>query len=135
MVSQYFSSTNDIDLYFGNAEGVDFLKGLDITIIGTPYHAEFIYKLFAYTMGTDFNKDSKPTPNLLVTHNGYRFHFTTYKDEELRKIQFWMIESDLEQAVGRARLLRYNCTVYLFSNFPLRQAVMKKFEYDKEITE
>jgi len=63
-----------------------------------------------------------------VIHNGYLFHFTTYGEEHevLRKILFWMIESDLEQAVGRARLLRYDCTVYLFSNFPLRQAVMKE---------
>jgi hypothetical protein len=37
-----------------------------------------------------------------------------------------MIESELEQAVGRARLLRENCTVDLYSNFPLRQAVMKE---------
>ena len=38
-----------------------------------------------------------------------------------------MIESELEQAVGRARLLRNGNTVNLFSNFPLRQAVMKKY--------
>ena len=43
-----------------------------------------------------------------------------------------MIESELEQAVGRARLLRKECTVNLFSNFPLRQAIMKKSEYDNE---
>jgi hypothetical protein len=42
-----------------------------------------------------------------------------------------MIESDLEQAVGRARLLRYDCTVNLFSNFPLRQAVMRESDYDQ----
>jgi len=31
----------------------------------------------------------------------------------------------LEQAVGRARLLREDCIVIVISNFPLRQAVMK----------
>ena len=33
-----------------------------------------------------------------------------------------MTESELEQAVGRARLLWHDCTVYLFSNFPVQQA-------------
>jgi len=132
--SKYFTSINDVDLYFGNAEGVDFLKGLDINVIGTPYQAEFIYKLFAYTIGIDFDDDAKPVKNLPVTHNGYRFTFTTYENEELRKLQFWMIESDLEQAVGRARLLRFDCIVYLFSNFPLRQSVMTRFEYSNKST-
>jgi hypothetical protein len=122
------------ELYFGNNEGVDYLKGENINVIGTPHCTEFIYKLFAYTIGLNFDKDAKPIPNLPVTHNGYRFHFTTYEDDELRKIQFWMIESELEQAVGRARLLRYDCTVNLFSNFPLSQAVMKKFDYEKNAT-
>lgn len=40
----------------------------------------------------------------------------------LRNIQFWMIESELEQAVGRARLTRCDRNVNLFSNFPLSQA-------------
>ena len=43
-----------------------------------------------------------------------------------------MIESELEQAVGRARLLRHACTVHLFSNFPLKQAKMiDEFDYGK----
>jgi hypothetical protein len=41
-----------------------------------------------------------------------------------------MIESELEQAIGRARLLRNKCTVHLFSNFPLPQAKMMEFEYN-----
>ena len=40
--------------------------------------------------------------------------------------------TDLEQAVGRARLLRCDATVNLFSNFPLRQAILKESEYDRE---
>jgi hypothetical protein len=107
------------ELYFGNNEGVDYLKGQNIDVIGTPYYAEFLYKLFPYTIGLEFNKNAKPMPNLPATHNGYRFRFTTYDDEVLQNIQFWTIESDLEQAIGRARLLRKNCTVNLFSIFPL----------------
>lgn len=116
------------DMYFGNCAGCDYLKGKDLDVIGTPHQPEWIYKLFAYSLGFDI--DAKLKPNFTVTHNGYRFRFRTYNNQTLRAIQFYMIESDLEQAVGRARLLRYDCTVNLFSNFPLRQAVLKESEYD-----
>ena len=46
----------------------------------------------------------------------------TYGDEEMRNLQLFFIESELEQAVGRARLLREDCTVYVFSNYPCQQA-------------
>ena len=56
----------------------------------------------------------------------------TYADATLRAIQFYMIESELEQAVGRARLLRCDCTVNLFSDFPLKQAELKESKYDTD---
>jgi hypothetical protein len=52
--------------------------------------------------------------------NGFKFKFNCYEDELLRNIQLSLIESDLIQAVGRARSLRTNATVQLYSNFPLR---------------
>jgi len=120
-------------IYFGNAIGYDNLKGKNINVVGTPYHVDFLYKLLPFTLGLDVKGDAKMKP-CLVTHNDYRFNFTTYGEEHeiLRKFHFWMIESDLEQAVGRARLLRYGCTVNLFSNFPVKQAVMH-LEYKGEV--
>ena len=116
-------------LHFGNTEGSNSLEGEDILVVGTPYHADFLYKLIAFTMGLEFDEDSEATQTT-VEHNGYQFWFTTFKDSELRAIQFWMIESELEQAVGRARLLRNSCNVYLFSNFILSQAqIIKDFDY------
>ena len=83
-------------------------------------------------MGIDFDENEELSSQT-VEHNGYRFTFTTFSNEDLRKIQFWMLESELEQAVGRARLLRNECTVHLFSNFPLSQAVMvKDFDYESK---
>ena len=115
-------------LHFGATEGCDFLKGQNIKVIGTPHFPPWIYKLIAFTIGLDFDVNAQLNPQT-VEHNGYRFKFMTYSDEVLRNIQFWLIEGELEQAVGRARLLRYDCTVYLFSNFPLRQARFEKFEF------
>ncbi len=120
------------DMYFGNAIGCDHLKGQDIDVVGTPYQVDFLYKLFPFSLGLDVDEDAAMKP-CLVTHNGYIFRFTTYdeKNDVLRKFHLWMIESELEQAVGRARLLRCDCTVNLYSNFPLKQAVMQKSQYDK----
>ena len=115
-------------MHFGNCAGCDVLKNKDIDVIGTPHQAEWIYKLFAYSLGYDVDENIKH--NTIVENNGFRFRFSTYDDEVLRSIQFYMIESELEQAVGRARLLRYDCTVNLFSNYPLRQAVLRESEYE-----
>ena len=57
-----------------------------------------------------------------VQHNGYDFSMHTFSNPILRLIQIWLIESLLEQAVGRARLLRFDCTVKVFAGFPVEQA-------------
>jgi len=119
-----FKKENIGNVYFGNTEGINFLENKNILVVGTPHYPEFLYKLIAFSMGIDFNENEKIT-NQLVEYNGYRFNFMTFKNEHLREIQFWMIESELEQAIGRARLLRNKCNVHLFSNFPLKQAIMK----------
>lgn len=118
------------DMYFGNCIGCDILKGENIDVIGTPHQPEWIYKLFAFMLGFDVANTLNPCS--IVTSNGYRFRFASFDDEILRTIQFYIIETDLEQAVGRARLLRCNATVNLFSNFPLRQAILMESEYDKK---
>ena len=83
-------------------------------------------------MGFNFDKNAK-LKYQVVRYNEFMFWFMTFDNdhESLRNIQFWMIESELEQAVGRARLLLENCTVNVFSNFPLMQAHLKKSEYDE----
>ena len=126
-----FMRENIGTLHFGNTEGSNSLEGENILVVGTPYHAKFIYMLAAFTMGVRFDEDEEMVSQDVV-HNGYHFRFTTFQDAELRAIHFWMIESELEQAVGRARLLRHACTVHLFSNFPLKQAKMiDEFDYGK----
>lgn len=127
-----FLRENIGNLHFGNTEGSNTLEGEDILVVGTPYHADFLYKLVAFTMGIAFDEDEE-MESQLVMHNGYRFWFTTFEDKDLRAIHFWMLESELEQAVGRARLLRNTCEVHLFSNFPISQAkIITNFDYDKE---
>ena len=109
---------NDI-IHFGNSEGCNFLAGQNLSVVGTPHQAEFIYKLLAFRLGGDIDGSLVYQK---VSNNSFCFWFVTYKNELLRRIQFWLIESELEQTVGRARLLRNDCTVWLFSDFPLMQS-------------
>jgi hypothetical protein len=57
-----------------------------------------------------------------LEHNGFRFYFKTFENDDLREIQLQMIESELIQAVGRARVLRNDCIIEVYSNLPLQQA-------------
>lgn len=119
-------------LHFGNTEGSNALEGQDILVAGTPYHADFLYKLIAFTLGYDFDENEEMTPQIIY-RNGYRVRINTYQNENLRKVHLWMMDSELDQATGRARLLRHDCTVHLFSRYPMKQAeIVKGFNYGKE---
>ncbi len=48
--------------------------------------------------------------------------FNCYDHLQLREIQIGLIESELIQAVGRARTLRTDGKVEIYSNFPLRNS-------------
>lgn len=107
------------EMHFGNCSGYDNLKGKDIAVVGTPHRNNVVYHLYSAILG------GKATISLdmayqKVEYNGFKFKFNCYEDELLRNIQLSLIESDLIQAVGRARTLRTIATVQLYSNFPLR---------------
>lgn len=127
---RYGHTLNGHNLHFGNSAGIDALKGKDIAIVGTPFSVEESYKLIACYLGADVNKPQDKMPRMRrISHNGCSFVFVTYEEELLREIQIYAIESELEQCVGRARLLRNNCTVYLFSSFPCQQAEIHMLNY------
>ena len=125
--------TKDGNLYLCKTEGIDTLKGQHITIIGTPHSPEFIYKLFAFSLGLDFDENAE-LKSQIVTTQKFKFRFNTYSDDVLRSVQFWILSSELSQAIGRARILRFKeGAVNLFSNFPVdEQAIFKEPEYDKK---
>ena len=114
--------------YYGNTEGLNIYKGKDIAVIGTPHSIPFIYMLIGKYLG--FNAEDRLCQRF-VEYNGYRFKFMTYGDADMRMLQFYIIESILEQTIGRARLLRFECVVYLFSNFPIGQAKILQEDYLK----
>ena len=111
------------ELYFGAAQGSNEFAGQDLAVIGTFHRPEYVYKLWAMRMG-DLNTDDTLAVRR-IERNGFNFPFMTFSNDLLREIQLYMIESEAEQAVGRARLVSHNCIVNLYSNLPLKQCTLK----------
>ncbi|MEC3874613.1 hypothetical protein [Chryseobacterium salviniae] len=107
------------DIHFGNCSGYDYLSGKDLTVIGTPHRNNIEYFLLAKLMGVKFDYFKSPFRYQKIVYNGFKFMFNTFDNEELRNIQIHLIESDLIQAVGRARTLRNECIAEVYSGLPL----------------
>lgn len=121
---------NPADIHFGNSTGINSLEGKDLAVIGTPYKVEEYYKLIGCYLGADVNcEGDKRVALRRVKYKGKRFLITSFKNSLLREIQLYSIESELEQCVGRARLLRHDCSIYVFSCFPCEQAEIHIRDY------
>ncbi len=121
---------NSAGIHFGNSTGINCLSGHDLVIIGTPYKVEEYYKLIACYLGADVNGEGDKRPALRrVEYKGNKFLITAYKNPILLEVQLYSIESELEQCVGRARLLRQDCSVFVFSCFPCEQAKIHIKDY------
>ncbi|MBR2284695.1 MAG: DEAD/DEAH box helicase family protein [Ruminococcus sp.] len=108
--------------HFGNVEGLNLLSGKNLSVIGLPNKPDFVYCLYGMRAGLELKK----SPNMYVhriEQGGYSFSLNTFQDSTLQRIQTWMLSSQLEQAVGRARLLRNDCMVTVYAGFPVEQAV------------
>ena len=120
---KYFEGHDKLT-HFNNTTGIDTAAGKDLVVVGTPHVDPSVYVLYAKALGIDI--ENRTFGYERIEHNGFSFFFSTYTDNEaLREVQLYIIESELVQAVGRARLLRYNSTVYVFSNLPLHNATLK----------
>ena len=110
-------------LHFGNTMGIDSMAGKDLAVVGTPFNHPDGDKLVAVWLGADVNSRANRTPaRRRIEYAGRSFVIPTYKDSILREIQLYGIQTELEQSVGRARLLRNNATVLVLSAFPVFQA-------------
>ena len=118
-----FEKMFDTKYHYGAVEGLNCLEGENISVIGLPNVDEVVYKLYGMAAGVNAELyDMRP---MRVEYNGYDFQMNTFENEKLQMIQLWMLESLLEQAVGRARLLRFDCTVKVFARFPIDQAMIE----------
>lgn len=116
---KYKKEAQNCVIHYGNTEGCDYMKGENLVVAGTPHYNESVYKLFAAHLGIDANVKMRFAE---VTDSCCKYWLNTYDEPRLRSIQLWLLKSELIQAVGRARLLRFDCTVKLYASIPLAQA-------------
>lgn len=113
------------DLHFGATQGVDYMKAMDMLVIGTPHANNMAYIMYALGVGYNVSFD-ETLKYQKIDRNGISFWFMTYEDPNLREVQLYLIENELYQAIGRARTLRTDATVFLFSNYPIPGAIQTK---------
>ena len=86
-------------------------------MVGLPNLDETMYCLYGMRVGAEIKKAAIYLQRIVYMDKS--FYLNTYKNEVLQMIQTWLISSQLEQAVGLARLLREDCTVTVFAGFPV----------------
>lgn len=119
---------NNCICHFSACSGIDSYGGQDLLIVGTPHISKDAYMLYALVLGkniSSFDCDDSQLRKRNVKRNAYEFTFMTFEDKFLQTIQLWSIEQELYQAIGRARALRNNCNVYVFSNLPLINSLIQ----------
>lgn len=130
------------DGHYNKTTGQDTLKGQNITVLGTPFHNPVKYVLAAFALGYSL-KDLGLTKEIghnvirnpawsnktIYNHNVDKFNLVTFNNTILQKIQMHFIETELIQAVGRARALREeDAQVQIISNFPIKGAKYKNMK-------
>lgn len=116
---EFVKENGELGIYFGNTRGYNDLKGKDMMVIGTPHINEIVYLFHAEFLGIDTNNIDKKMDYQTIQHNGMQFKFKAFNNLDLREIQLNLIEGELIQAVGRARTIRTDAKVQVYSNFPL----------------
>ena len=112
--------------HFGGLTGLDQFGGQDLVVVGTPHMNPDVYLLYGSVLGYKMsNPEYTKIEYREVEYHGCRFMFNTYQNKELQEIQLSLIESELIQAVGRARTIRNNCKVTVLSNFPVLGATFR----------
>lgn len=105
---------------FGATSGLDNHGGKDLCVVGTPHYHIDTYLFHAHLLNIHYNDDEIEFKLRRVQYNGFEFDFFTCSiNENLVKLQLSLIEKEIVQAVGRARLSREKCTVKLFSRLPI----------------
>jgi len=117
-------NTNE-EIYFGNCVGFDELKGKNIAIVGTPYYNEWSYVLMAKAINPNKRFNNVKFQKREVEFGNFLFKINTFEEDILKDLHLEMTTSEVIQAIGRARVLREKCNVYLFSNIPIDGATQK----------
>lgn len=104
------------DLHLGNCSGLDCLKGLDLIVIGKSDWPANVYEdmgHMAITMSRNLCEIAETGQSVMI-YSPNASPAREFQQEHQRMI--------IEQGAGRGRALRYDNTVYVFADFPVRGA-------------
>lgn len=116
------------EIYIENCAGLDCLKGQNLIVIGKADKPKDTYidmlGSAALTKSHTMSKKSgnkKHIEGIKGRHSLYAF-----EDDTLWGLQSQQMRQSIEQAVARARTLRNNVVVYVFADYPVRDAIFIK---------
>jgi len=115
------NNESNTSMHLRNAQGYDELKGKDIAVVGTSFPSPTRVKLISSVLNKGV-LEGRLVNKMVNMKDGRRFKFFTYMNTVLNAVHMWEIESSLIQAIGRARILRTNAKVTVFSNLLLPNA-------------
>ncbi len=105
---------------FGASEGFNGAAGKRIGVVGTPHWREHALKLLAHAVGVPIHGIQFDFDCRTVRHHEFEVSLWCVSDDEFfQALEFGLVERELVQAVGRARLLENDCEVHWFSNYAL----------------
>jgi hypothetical protein len=126
-----FGKDTNCELHFGNLEGIDSVNGANLVIIGTPVPPPYITFLYAKMLGFDLCLEGMKKVSRNVVIDEFVFRMFTFSSDDLAQIEVRLARMQIEQAIGRARSIRSDCRVILYSNIPCNQTDI----FEKDIPE
>lgn len=112
--------------HFGATEGLNGYKGENLCVIGTPHNNSTLYEAYGVLLSGKSPKSSTWKVKRVKKY-GFEFDLNTYENEDdilFTNIQLYFLYSELIQAVGRARTLRFDCEVFVHSAIPLPNCIL-----------
>ena len=115
------ATVDDKEIHLRNNAGLDCFKGKDLIVVGKFDLPDEYY----INLWDDTGDGTTPTRvNQVISRNGIRQSLFLWDKPELMEQQLQYMEFATAQAVGRARTLRVDATVYLFSNYVITDAAI-----------
>lgn len=105
------------EIHLLNCAGLDFMKGKDIIVVGKPDRPDEFYFDLWFDIRPEGDTSLPQRKKQVIYRNGIHQTLFLWDKEELRNEQLEWMEYTTQQAIGRARALRTDATVYLFSNY------------------
>jgi hypothetical protein len=101
----------------GDVMGYNYLSGKNICVALTYQKPGIVYAHKVVSKGYTLSNNWKSISYKKVIYKGNKFMFPTFNDINMKNEQLFTIDTEIYQAVERARLIRNDATVTIFSKF------------------